>query len=110
MNNFPWTDEMVKEVCALSASLVSYDHTSSKYDSNLDTFLEKYKQEKLPTLTGTSDRKVYWAVNRKSLNIAPISHLTDEENDRAYFSTYDEALKFISLITTAREVNKVLPG
>jgi len=101
---------MVKEVCQLSLGLVSYDHTAAQYQYKLNQLLEIYKQDQFPKISGTAERKVYWAVNRKSLEIAPISHLTDEENDRAYFSTYDEALKFIRLVHTSREVNKVLPG
>jgi len=101
---------MVKDFCYKSRVTVFFDHREALYESNLDAFMEAYKLKKVSELTGTAERKVYWAVNRKTLNIAPISHLTDEENDRAYFSTYDEALKFISLVTTSREVNKVLPG
>ena len=110
MNNFPWTDEMVKEAIRNSYLCVFHDHRAAEYDSRVDDLIEFLKLKYAPSIKGTADKKVYWAVNRKSLEIAPVSYLLDEENDRQFFSSYTDALKFIEIVRTSRAVNRVLPG
>jgi hypothetical protein len=90
MNNFPWTDEMVKEVVRASRSIIYYDHQANTYEQRLHNLIEQYKIDTAPELEGTFERKLYWSVNPNTFTIMPCQDITDE--DFRYTTNYTDAL------------------
>jgi len=63
MNNFPWTDEMVKEFCHKAQSIIFFDHHAALYDVHLDSLMDTYKQEQLPKLLPSLKTSILYKVS-----------------------------------------------